>query len=162
VWVLAAFPNLGGEVSRQYYFENVKNFEDFTGSRDKKESSTGIFDYFRKKGIHVLIDEMIEVEGVRIFGSPWVVQYAPWRTGFNVLVISSRRDKLCTRRACVISNLWGPKSETARLPPKSASQHTCFNGAGAFLGPNRTTFGCMGSEMATLILTDFRELFLAF
>jgi len=34
-------------------------------------------------GIKVLLDEEIEVDNIRIFGSPWVTQYAYWRTAFN-------------------------------------------------------------------------------
>ncbi len=34
-------------------------------------------------GVHVLVDRRIDIQGVAIYGSPWVPQYAEWSTAFN-------------------------------------------------------------------------------
>jgi predicted phosphohydrolase len=49
-----------------------------------KESSDEAFEAFAQRGVHVLIDSMIEIRGVRVYGSPHVPTYAPWLTAFNV------------------------------------------------------------------------------
>lgn len=38
---------------------------------------------FKAAGAQVLIDDTVVVEGVHVFGSPWVRQSTPWRTAFN-------------------------------------------------------------------------------
>ena len=34
-------------------------------------------------GVHVLVDRRVEIQGVAIYGSPWVPRYAEWSTAFN-------------------------------------------------------------------------------
>eukprot|EP00510_Aplanochytrium_minuta_P007905 CAMPEP_0184033248 /NCGR_PEP_ID=MMETSP0955-20130417/3637_1 /TAXON_ID=627963 /ORGANISM="Aplanochytrium sp, Strain PBS07" /LENGTH=324 /DNA_ID=CAMNT_0026319559 /DNA_START=46 /DNA_END=1020 /DNA_ORIENTATION=- len=48
-----------------------------------KRSTKEAYDLFRKHGITVLLDESTTVEGVKIYGTPWVRQYASWQTAFN-------------------------------------------------------------------------------
>lgn len=40
--------------------------------------------YLEEKGIDLVIDREVNIHGLRLFGSPWVEKYAPWRTAFNV------------------------------------------------------------------------------
>jgi hypothetical protein len=48
-----------------------------------QESSDAALRALTEKGVEVLIDRSITVSGVAVHGSPWVTQYASWRTAFN-------------------------------------------------------------------------------
>ena len=50
----------------------------------KPEWTQEAVDYLKQKGIELVIDRELNVNGLRLFGSPWTEKYAPWRTAFNV------------------------------------------------------------------------------
>jgi Icc-related predicted phosphoesterase len=48
-----------------------------------QESTEEALRALTEQGVAVLIDKSITVSGVTVHGSPWVTQYASWRTAFN-------------------------------------------------------------------------------
>ena len=69
----------------------------------------------------VLIDSTVEVCGLRFFGSPWVRQYAPWKTGFNLgLEDLSAHWKACATEVCSadVFLTHSPPQGTGDLEPK--------------------------------------------
>mmetsp|Transcript_76401 Transcript_76401/g.212235 ORF Transcript_76401/g.212235 Transcript_76401/m.212235 type:complete len:334 (-) Transcript_76401:89-1090(-) len=47
------------------------------------QPTSAAFDCFTRAGVRVLIDEVVEVAGVRIYGSPWTRRDEPWHTAFQ-------------------------------------------------------------------------------
>lgn len=48
-----------------------------------KESTSEAFALFAAENVHVLLDSGVEVEGVKLYGSPHVPQHTAWKTAFN-------------------------------------------------------------------------------
>eukprot|EP00511_Aplanochytrium_stocchinoi_P011386 CAMPEP_0204874028 /NCGR_PEP_ID=MMETSP1348-20121228/42274_1 /ASSEMBLY_ACC=CAM_ASM_000700 /TAXON_ID=215587 /ORGANISM="Aplanochytrium stocchinoi, Strain GSBS06" /LENGTH=322 /DNA_ID=CAMNT_0052029661 /DNA_START=136 /DNA_END=1104 /DNA_ORIENTATION=- len=66
-------------MDKEYY---DRYYKDWTPD-GKKRSTSEALEYFKSKEIQVLIDEGTTVDGLRLYGSPWVRQYASWQTAFN-------------------------------------------------------------------------------
>lgn len=62
----------------QDYYEEY--WGDWSARKESHEAAQAIL---RSGGIRILVDELAEVFGVRVYGSPWVTRYASWRTAFN-------------------------------------------------------------------------------
>jgi Icc-related predicted phosphoesterase len=48
-----------------------------------KQSTDEAFALFEDKGVHVLVDKSVTIEGIHVYGSPRVENYASWQTAFN-------------------------------------------------------------------------------
>lgn len=62
----------------QDYYEDY--WGDWSAHKESHEAAQAVI---RSGGIRILVDELAEVCGVHVYGSPWVTRYASWRTAFN-------------------------------------------------------------------------------
>eukprot|EP00927_Polykrikos_kofoidii_P045484 TRINITY_DN3949_c0_g1_i2.p1 TRINITY_DN3949_c0_g1~~TRINITY_DN3949_c0_g1_i2.p1 ORF type:complete len:361 (-),score=31.75 TRINITY_DN3949_c0_g1_i2:62-1144(-) len=86
----------------------------------KKESTDQAIAAFKSRGVKVLMDDVIEIKGVTVAGSPWVTRYAEWRTGFNKTPEEMQRHWESWQEQLVSSPLTkqNPLIILTHMPPK--------------------------------------------